>query len=131
MAVIGSGISLRGMVQEDWYFPMYLSGTVVAADVGKAVSLTLGVNNTVHLSVADEQVFGQLEVLEARAIEGVTVGTIANKGPFKFSTTGTVNVGQSVSGSATVGSVKAATAQNLADNIVVEVGSGYAIVLVR
>lgn len=128
MATIGAGVSLRGMEHDDFHYPFNLAAGIVAADVGKAVSLDSTAANTVKLAADGDTVLGKLVTVESRTIEGVLVGTVALRGGFKFSTTGAVAVGDSVQG-AGAGVVKKMTAANHATNFVVEIGTGYAIVV--
>lgn len=129
MATIGAGVSLRGMEHNEFHYPFNLAAGTTAADVGKPVALDATAANTVKIAGDGETVIGKLVVVENRAIEGVLVGTVALKGGFKFSTTGSVVVGGSVQG-AGGGNVKPLAA-NYALNMVVEVGTGYAIVVFK
>ena len=130
MATIGAGVSLRGMEHEEFHYPFNLAAGITAADVGKPVALSTTAANAVKIAGDGETVIGKLVVVENRAIEGVLVGTVALNGGFKFSTTGVVAVGDSVQGAGS-GNVKALAAANYALNMVVEVGTGYAIVVFK
>lgn len=121
MAIIGQGISLRGMTHEKFHYPFFLTAGITSADVGKAVALDTSAANTVKLAGDDEQVVGYLVVVEDRGVEGVLVGTVALRGGFRVYTVGSVDVGDTVVGSTTAGHVKAAATANHADNMVVEV----------
>ena len=131
MAIIGQGISLRGMTHEKFHYPFFLAAGITSADVGKAVSLDSSAANTVKLAGDGEQVLGRLVVVEDRGVEGVLVGTVALRGGFRFTVaaTQTVNIGDTVVGAGN-GEVKAATAANHADNMVVEV-DGTNVIVVR
>ena len=130
MSVIGQGISLRGMVHNDFHYPFYLAAAVVRADVDKAVAIDATGPNKVKLAGDGDQILGKLATLEDRSIEGVKVGTVELRGGwrFKIATGETVTVGQTVVG-AGGGEVTAAAAYNAAANTVVEVANGYAIVI--
>lgn len=95
----------------DFTFTMNVSGTVTRADVGKAVTLNPATANTVKLAGADDVVYGRLESLETGGLDGLTVGAVARKYRAILPTTGTVAVGDQVSGSATAGVVKATGTQ--------------------
>jgi len=130
MAIIGQGISLRGMTHEKFHYPFYLASGITIADVGKAVALDSSAANTVKLTGADEQVIGQLVSFEDRGVEGVLVGTVSLRGGFKFTGEGVIAVGDTVVGSATAGTVKVAAAVDHSDNMVVEI-DGTNITIVR
>lgn len=103
MAQIGSsGVSLRGTYLTEAGFTLKVSGTVVQADIGKAVSQDTTAANTVKLAADGDTIVGQLTVYEKRLVEGVNVGTIlpANTlNPMFFVYTGTdPAVGDSVVG---------------------------------
>lgn len=130
MAIIGQGISLRGMTHEKFHYPFYLAAGTVAADVGKAVALDSTAANTVKLAGDGDAIIGKLVTVEDRSVEGVLVGTVALRGGFRFTGEGVIAVGDSVVGSATAGTVKAAVAADHSDNMVVEV-DGTNITVVR
>ena len=141
-AIIGNGISLRGIYFEDFQLPFYLKSGIVAADIGKAVALDSSAANTVKLAGADDRIIGRLEVVENRVVEGVLVGTVsvkfANRLPVKASLTGidAVAVGDTVVGAGS-GEVKAlnngtdAKTPDYSDNYVValENSGAYAVVI--
>lgn len=127
MATIGVGVSLRGIEHEEFHYPFLLASGITASDAGKAVALDTTAANTVKLAGDGDQVLGKLVTVENRVTEGVLVGTVALKGGFKFTKSGTVLVGASVVG-AGGGAVKTATA-NYAANMVVEVGTDYVVVV--
>ena len=108
MSVIGEGISHRGLVSEDFHFPFYVTGTVTAADIGKAVTLDAANTRAVKLAGDGDRVIGALVSYEDRVVEGTKVGTIALKGGFRFQKaagTDAIVVGDTVVGSATAGEV--------------------------
>lgn len=111
--IIGNGVSLRGLYQENAAFTWNVSGianaTAANAATGKVVSQDTSVANTVKLAVADESIIGVLGTCEVRGLEGVTVGTVYHGGAFSVPYTGTIAVGDQVCGSATAGVVKKAT----------------------
>lgn len=122
----------RGYSFEPYKFTYLISGTVSDADVGKAVTLDTTAANTVKLAGDNDPVFGRLEAVENRSVLGVVVGTVARKFKDILPSTGAIAIGQNVTGSATAGVVKAATAQDIKDNRVVETitinGTAYAVV---
>jgi hypothetical protein len=119
-----------GFSFEDFKFTYKISGTVTADDVGKAVALDTAAANTVKLAGDNDIIFGRLEAYEDRAVLGIKVGTISRKFKDKLPAASghTIAVGQSVTGSATAGVVKAATTQDIKDNRVVETGTDYVVV---
>lgn len=101
MAIIGEGISHRGLVSEDFHYPFFITGTVTSADVGKAVSIDTAAAYSVKLAGADEVVVGVLVSYEDRSVEGVKVATVATKGGFrvtKAAAAGAIVVGDTVIG---------------------------------
>lgn len=132
MAIIGQGISLRGMTHEKFHYPFYLAAGIVNADVGKAVSIDATAPNTVKLADAGEQVIGKLVSYENREIEGVLVGTVTLRGGFGFvkaEAAPAIVIGDTVVGAGD-GEVQAAATPNHSDNFVVEV-DGDNITIVR
>lgn len=114
---------------EDFTFTYYLDAAIVAADVGKAVMLDTTGTNKVKLATDNAVVFGRLETFEDRTQEGVKVGAVSRKFRSKLPKTGTVAVGDTVTGSATAGVVKASTGTDSTyENTVIEVGTDFAIV---
>ena len=129
MAIIGQGISLRGMAHNDFNYPFYLADGITKADIGKAVSLDTTGPNKVKLAADDDQIIGRLLTVEDRTVEGVLVGTVERKGGFRFTkTAAAVAVGATVIG-AGGGLVKAAATANHAANFVVEVDGNNVIVV--
>lgn len=131
MAIIGQGISLRGITHNDFHYPFFLAAGITKADAGKAVALDATAPNTVKLAGDGEQVVGKLTTVENRTVEGVLVGTVELRGGFRFTVadTLTVDIGDTVVG-AGGGEVKAAVTANHADNMVVEV-DGNTVIVVR
>lgn len=124
--LIGSGVSLRGIVPQDSIVTWNVSGTVDrSADLNKAVSIDAAASNTVKLCADDSVILGILTSYEDRTIEGIKVGAIAHKGFFKVPYVNGAAalvpvVGHSVKGSATPGKVKPVAAY-VGPNIVTEV----------
>jgi len=84
MASIGAGVSHNGFFMEDWMLPWNLKAGIVAADVGKAVTIDTSAARTVKLAGNGDVIIGRLEIVEDRAVEGILVGTVAHKGAFKL-----------------------------------------------
>lgn len=114
---------------EDFTFTYYLAAGITAANVGNAVALDATAPNKVKLAGDNDVVFGRLETFEDRTQEGVVVGAVSRKFRSKLPTTGVVAIGDTVTGSATAGKVKASTGtDSVYENTVIEVGTGFAIV---
>lgn len=130
MAVIGAGVSLKGIHHEEFHYPFNLKAGIVAADATKAVSIDPSAKNTVKLAADGEQIIGRLVTVENRAIEGTLVGAVEIRGGFALPIKAgeTVNVGDTVVGAGN-GEVKAAATANHADNVVVEVTATHAIIV--
>lgn len=125
---IGTPVSY-GFTFNDFAFTYLLEASIVAADVGKAVTLDTSAANTVKLAGDNDVTFGRLETFEDRVSLGIKVGAVARKFKDKLpKSAAAITVGQSVTGSATAGSVKAATTQDTDHNIVVEVGADFVVV---
>lgn len=140
MAIIGQGISLRGMTHEKFHYPFYLASGITKADVGKAIALDTSAANTVKLAGDGDKIIGKLVSVEDRGVEGVLVGTVTLRGGFRFTEVDTpafaIAVGDTVVG-AGAGLVKArenaggtAKEADHGDNFVVEV-DGTNIIVVR
>lgn len=120
---------------EDFTFTMNVSGTVTAADVGKAVALDTTAANTVKLAGANDIIYGRLETYEDRTQQAAgKVGAIARKYRAILPTDGTaITLGAEVSGGATAGTVKATSVQPTTgggfNNRVVEVLTGNRVVV--
>ena len=122
-AIIGEGVSLRGIVDDEYGYTWNLTGTIAAADVGKAMTQDLTVANSAKLTTDGAVVLGALASYENRVQEGTVVGAIYRKGVFVWEYTGTAPaLGVGVVGSATAGKVKAA-AGAVVNNMVVEVNT--------
>lgn len=93
----------------DWMITMNLPSTIAVADIGKAVTIDTSADMQAKLCGANDKILGRLEAVEIRVQDGLYVGTIALKFIGVLPSTGTINRGDSVVGSATAGSVKAAT----------------------
>lgn len=112
---------------EDFTFTMTVTGSVVAADVGKAVAIDTSAANAVKLVGDNDVVFGRLETFEDRTQAGIKVGAVARKFRAILPTSGSIAIGNEVVGSATAGVVKATgtqPAEALKANRVIEVLSG-------
>lgn len=109
MTVIGAGVSLSGIFMENWQITFNLKTGIVAADIGKAVTLDVSADNTVMLATDGDPILGRLETVENRVVEGVLVGTVSLKGALKFpkQVGDTVIVGDAIQGSTVDGNVKA------------------------
>jgi|SRR5680860_605148 len=108
MTIIGEGISHRGLISEDFHYPFYVTGTVTAADVGKAVAIDATAPRAVKLAGDGDVIVGVLVSYENRAIEGTVVGTVAMKGGFRLqkdAAAAAIVIGDSVVGGATSGEV--------------------------
>lgn len=114
---------------EDFTFTYNLDAAITVADVGKAVMLDTSGPNKVKLATDNAAVFGRLETFEDRKQEGMKVGAVSRKFRSKLPSTGVLVVGDTATGSATAGSVKASTGTDSTyENTVIEVGTGYVIV---
>jgi hypothetical protein len=74
---IGSGVTLKGYFMEAYQFTVLLSGSIVAADVGKALTQDTTVANTFKLAGDGDPIHARLETYEDRVQEGIKVGTAA------------------------------------------------------
>lgn len=120
MAMIGAGVSHKGIPHDEWMYPFLLAASVVQEDVGKPMMIDT-VNYTAKVATDGAEIIGWLESFEDRTVEGVKVGTIALKGPKEvpFATPGAegaIAVGDMVVGAATSGQVKKAGATPTAKN---------------
>lgn len=111
--LIGRGVTLSGFAPEAFTVTWNVTGTVTQANVGELVQQDTASPNAVKLLVADGVPIGCLGSYEDRSLqEGIKVGAVAHRGGFTVNFTGTLNIGDSVVGSATPGSVKQASAEN-------------------
>lgn len=108
----------------DFTFTMNVSGAVTQADVGKAVALDPATANTVKLAGDNDVIYGRLESLETGGLDGMTVGAVSRKFRAILPTTGVIALGDSLCGSATPGVAKAAAADSVDRNIVLEILTG-------
>lgn len=124
----------------DYTFTMNVSGAVVQADVGKAVTLDTATANTVKLAAAGDRIYGRLESLETGGLDGLTVGAVSRKYrailPVASGLAGldVPAIGDTVVGSATAGAVKASNNATIKTpdrgiNTVLEVLSGNRVVV--
>lgn len=106
--IASGGISLVGIPHSEFRRTVYLAAGVVAADVGKPVTLDTTADNTFKLAGADDVIVGNLKVVENRVQEGILVGTVEFKGGFTWTKSGVVARGDGVVG-AGAGAVKTGT----------------------
>lgn len=104
----------------DFQIPVTLATGITAADRGKLVTLDTTANNTFKLAEDGDKIYGILLTVENRVTEGQLIGTVSFKFAREVAVTGTVNVGDTIVGSATAGVGKAAGAADPTDNYVVE-----------
>jgi len=136
--LIGNGVTLQGLVPQDFLATWNISGTVDrSTDIGKAVSIDATAANTAKLCADDAVILGILASYEDRKQEGIKVGAVAHKGFFKVpyvngATDLVPVVGHSVKGSATAGKVKPVAAYD-GPNMVVEVDTtnGYVVLMIK
>jgi hypothetical protein len=70
-------VTLAGYSFEDDMLTFNLASGIVAADVGKAVSVDTSAANTVKLAGDGDEIIGRLETVENRTQEGSLVGAVA------------------------------------------------------
>lgn len=121
MAVIGKGVTLKGLNQPEWAFTFNLEASITKDDVGKVVAIDPTGDNQVKLAGDGDRIYGRLKTVEIREIEGVNVGTVELKGGIQVSTTGVVAVGDTLEGSATAGVAKTSLTPDQGANVVFEV----------
>lgn len=121
-AIIGSGVTLRGLFSEDFSYTWLITGTGgVAPGYPCAMTQDTAAANSAKVTADGSIVLGALRSYENRIQEGIVTGAIGHKGNFVFKYTGTAPViGNAVVGSATAGKVKDSGAVS-AYNRVVEV----------
>lgn len=131
-----NGVRLDGYDDKDSQFTFLLHSTIVAADIGKAVSQDGTSPNQVKLAADGDLIVGWLSTVEPRTIDGLLVGVVNCLGvdlmPIcaGLTSTAVVVVGSSVIGSTTAGSIKATGATKLAGYpYVVEVRGTNAVVV--
>lgn len=124
MASLSFGVSLDGFKFPDSTLTWNLEASIVAADVGKAVTIDTSVANTVKLAGDNDVILGRLETVEIRASETSRTGAVAYQFVDLLPYTGTAPiVGAKLTGSATAGNVKTATSPVDSYPTVVEVRS--------
>lgn len=108
-------VALAGYDFPDAQLTFKISGSPVAADVGKAVSQDTATANTVKLAADGDEIIGYLMTFEDRTVEGQKVGVVALKfaQKLKIKTGETVIVGNRLIG-AGAGEVKAHPAASTA-----------------
>lgn len=106
--IASGGISLVGIPHSEFRRTVYLAAGIVAADVGKPVTLDTTADNTFKLAGADDVIVGNLKVVENRVQEAILVGTVEFKGGFTWTKSGVVARGDGVVG-AGAGAVKTGT----------------------
>lgn len=112
-AIVGEGVTLRGIYDADsaatWNLSGIASAAAAAAAVSKAVSQDLTVANTAELCAQGAVILGNLLSAEYRVQEGITVGAVCREGFFVWEYTGAdPALGQGVVGGATAGKVAGA-----------------------
>lgn len=125
-----SNVRLDGTTHPDFRYTFEISGTVTAADEGKAVALDATKANTVKLAGENDVVIGRLFKYEDRVVEGVKLATVETKGGMRLPKddyTVVIAVGASVIG-AGAGLVKAAGTAT-PKNYVVESADNYVVVM--
>lgn len=123
---IGAPVSF-GYALNDFMFTYVLDSAITATDVGKAVTLDTSAANKVKLAGNADKIFGRLETFEDRISLGIKVGTVARKFKDKLpKTAAAIAVGDSITGSATAGSVITAVTAD-PSIVVIEVGTGYVV----
>lgn len=117
------GVSLRGIVHEEFHYTFNIEATITSDDVGKPVTLDSAAARTVKLAGDDDVVIGILASFEDRTVEGTVTGAVALKGGFNVTGVSghSIAVGDTVVGSATDGEVKAAVSADFTQNMVVAV----------
>lgn len=93
----------------EWFITFNLPNTILVTDIGKAVTIDTSADMQAKLCGANDKILGRLETVEIRVQEGLYVGTVSLKFLGMLPSTGVINRGDSIVGSATAGSVKAAT----------------------
>jgi hypothetical protein len=132
MASFHTKVSLRGFHFEDFILTFTLAAGIVAADVGKAVSLDTSAPNKVKLAADGDVIVGRLSTVEDRKVEGQLVGAVA----LKFANLLPIKNGDAVAAGDTVigggsGTVKKAAANDATKNFVAEIiGTDAVVVLV-
>lgn len=107
-AIFHTQIALDGYDFPEYQLTFKISGSPVAADVGKALSIDTAAANTVKLAADGDRIIGYLMSFEDRVIEGQKVGVVGLKfaQKLKIKSGETVIVGSRLVG-AGAGEVKA------------------------
>lgn len=125
-------VTLRGFHWEYSSLTFNLAAGIVAADVGKAVSLDTTAPNRVKLAADGDAIVGRLSTVENRVVEGINVGAVelqfANVLPIAASAVAGLVVGDTVVGAGN-GEVKKAPANNPRNNFVAEIIGTNAVVV--
>ena len=121
-AIVGEGVTLRGIYDADSAATWNLSGIASAAAAAAAVSMAVCQDTTAaytaKLATAGSVILGNLLSAEYRVQEGITVGAVCRDGFFVWTYTGPDPIlGQAVVGGATAGTVKGSL--NVADPVYV------------
>lgn len=123
-----NGIVLEAFSFEDFTFTRFISGTVDASCVGKAVTIDNTADATVKLAGDGDPIYGRIFQYEDRSQENVKVVSVERKFIKRLPKNGTVARGDHVVG-AGAGAVKAAAyAAGESRNYALVVGSDYVIV---
>lgn len=124
MSTFHFNVSMDRRPQNEWLYTVKLAAGITDAHIGRAVSMGVAAN-TVKLAADGEAILGRLEVVEDNGIGTVALKFVEQL-PIKAGET--VVLGGTVVGAGS-GEVKPRpTANDLNDNIVVEVRSGFAVV---
>lgn len=108
--IIGNGVSLRGLYNQDKAFTWNITGTINrATDLGKAMTQDITAASSAKLAGDNDPILGTLATYEDRVQEGIKVGTIYHDGGFSVPYVGALAIGDQVCGSATPGAVKKIT----------------------
>ena len=138
-AIIGAGVTLVGLNDQDDYVTVNLPSSATEADEGKALTLDTTVNNGYKVAADGDVIRGKCEKVEVRTTEGIVVGTLLPSGYIKLplKAEDTAAVGDSVVGGGN-GTVRkantassggdAAAAVAVATNYVVEKGTDYVVI---
>ena len=109
--IIGDGVTLHGLYNQDLSFTWNISGAFdKKADMGKVMAQDKTAANTAKLAGDNDAIIGVIGSYENRLQEGIITGAIYHSGGFQVPFVGTVAIGDQVTGSATPGAVKKATA---------------------
>ena len=125
-------VTLRGFHWEVSSLTFNLATGIVAADIGKAVSVDATGPNKVKLAADGDIIVGRLASVESRSVEGTRIGAVelqfANVLPMTATVGDRPAVGDTVIGSG-AGLVKKAAANNARQNFVAEIIGTDAVVV--